>query len=305
MIVREWLFLTIAACDAAEPWQLGFQDAATPMMQGIIDLHHDIFFFLILILVFVLRILVRALWHFHYQKNIYLLIVFLPLLGSGVADSSSSSESLNTFRHLYAADYEQSIFARIQSLENGQYYNIPPQTRPGEYASIVREHFDQAISVDHLRSALDMEYNEVLIWEKKAILQERLFSFMISEERIDRILQLSPYENIRKEAFEFLEGEVEGLNDLRSEETKTFVAYMDYHFRNFFALTEAIPFFDLMMAFLILSVFQIVNERTELPMLMEQDKFSDDMDPQEMSENLQLLRGRTLFPLGGRDLLPF
>ena len=46
-------FLTIAYCDAAEPWQLGFQDAATPIMQGIIDLHHDIFFFLILILVFV------------------------------------------------------------------------------------------------------------------------------------------------------------------------------------------------------------------------------------------------------------
>ncbi|KAL8226303.1 hypothetical protein R6Q59_000150 [Mikania micrantha] len=64
MIVLEWLFLTIAPCDAAEPWQLGSQDAATPMMQGIIDLHHDIFFFLILILVFVSRILVRALWHF-------------------------------------------------------------------------------------------------------------------------------------------------------------------------------------------------------------------------------------------------
>lgn len=68
MIVLEWLFLTIAPCDAAEPWQLGSQDAATPMMQGIIDLHHDIFFFLILILVFVSRILVRALWHFHYNK---------------------------------------------------------------------------------------------------------------------------------------------------------------------------------------------------------------------------------------------
>ena len=69
MIVLEWLFLTIVPCDAAEPWQLGFQDAATPMMQGIMDLHHDIFFFLILILVFVSRILVRALWHFHYKKN--------------------------------------------------------------------------------------------------------------------------------------------------------------------------------------------------------------------------------------------
>ncbi|CAN7135880.1 unnamed protein product [Brassica rapa subsp. narinosa] len=69
MIVLKWLFLTISPCDAAEPWQLGSQDAATPIMQGIIDLHHDIFFFLILILVFVLWILVRALWHFHYKEN--------------------------------------------------------------------------------------------------------------------------------------------------------------------------------------------------------------------------------------------
>ena len=35
----------------------------------IIDLHHDIFFFLILILVFVSRMLVRALWHFNEQTN--------------------------------------------------------------------------------------------------------------------------------------------------------------------------------------------------------------------------------------------
>jgi hypothetical protein len=28
-----WIF-PIAFCDAAEPWQLGFQDPATPMMQG-------------------------------------------------------------------------------------------------------------------------------------------------------------------------------------------------------------------------------------------------------------------------------
>nr|QIA60628.1 cytochrome c oxidase subunit 2 [Metacalypogeia alternifolia] len=63
-----WIF-PIAFCDAAEPWQLGFQDPATPMMQGIIDLHHDIFFFLIVILIFVLWMLVRALWHFHYKRN--------------------------------------------------------------------------------------------------------------------------------------------------------------------------------------------------------------------------------------------
>ena len=40
-----------------------------PIVQGSIDLDHDIFFFLILILVFVSRMLVRALWHFHEQTN--------------------------------------------------------------------------------------------------------------------------------------------------------------------------------------------------------------------------------------------
>ncbi|KAI4972606.1 hypothetical protein ZWY2020_003531 [Hordeum vulgare] len=71
MILRslECRFLIIALCDVAEPWQLGSQDAATPMMQGIIDLHHDIFFFLILILVFVSRMLVCTLWHFNEQTN--------------------------------------------------------------------------------------------------------------------------------------------------------------------------------------------------------------------------------------------
>ena len=39
--------------DAPEGWQMGFQDPATPIMEGIIDLHHDICFFMILILIFV------------------------------------------------------------------------------------------------------------------------------------------------------------------------------------------------------------------------------------------------------------
>nr|QXE44374.1 cytochrome c oxidase subunit 2 [Zamia furfuracea]BDC46225.1 cytochrome c oxidase subunit 2 [Zamia furfuracea] len=70
MIVRRWHYiLTIASRDAAEPWQLGSQDAATPMMQGIIYLHHDIFFFPIIISVLVSRMLVRALRHFHYRIN--------------------------------------------------------------------------------------------------------------------------------------------------------------------------------------------------------------------------------------------
>lgn len=84
MSSKKWLFLSlplipfskslkvliINPCDATKPWQLGSQDAATLMMQGIIDLHHDISFFPILILVFISWMLIRASWYFHYRRNL-------------------------------------------------------------------------------------------------------------------------------------------------------------------------------------------------------------------------------------------
>jgi cytochrome c oxidase subunit 2 len=62
------LFRTFS-CDVAEPWQLGFQDPATPVMEGLIDLHHDLMFFLAFILVFVMWILGRTLYHYQYHKT--------------------------------------------------------------------------------------------------------------------------------------------------------------------------------------------------------------------------------------------
>lgn len=55
--------------DAPTPWQIGFQDPATPVMQGLIDLHHDVCFFLLVILVFVLWMGFRTLLYFHGKKN--------------------------------------------------------------------------------------------------------------------------------------------------------------------------------------------------------------------------------------------
>lgn len=69
------LFLFLNPCvvwqDAPEAWQMGFQDPATPTMQGIVDLHHDICFFMLVILVFVLWMLGRTLYHFRYSQNTY------------------------------------------------------------------------------------------------------------------------------------------------------------------------------------------------------------------------------------------
>ena len=59
-------FLTIF--DSPEVWQLSFQDSASQSLTGITDLHNDIFFFLILILLGVFWILGAILYLFNYKK---------------------------------------------------------------------------------------------------------------------------------------------------------------------------------------------------------------------------------------------
>jgi len=39
--------------DAAEPGQLNFQTPATEIMEKIVDLHHDLMFFIVVIVIFV------------------------------------------------------------------------------------------------------------------------------------------------------------------------------------------------------------------------------------------------------------
>ena len=44
------LGFTTAICDAPRPWGLYFQDSGTPQMEGLVELHDNIFFFLVIIL---------------------------------------------------------------------------------------------------------------------------------------------------------------------------------------------------------------------------------------------------------------
>lgn len=58
-----------AHLDSPEDWQVGFQDPASPIMQGIIELHHDLFFFLIIVLGFVFWLLFKILFTFNSVSN--------------------------------------------------------------------------------------------------------------------------------------------------------------------------------------------------------------------------------------------
>nr|YP_011017683.1 cytochrome c oxidase subunit 2 [Dasysiphonia japonica]WQF69506.1 cytochrome c oxidase subunit 2 [Dasysiphonia japonica] len=55
--------------DVAENWQLGFQDPATPIMEGIINLHHDLMFFVCTISIFVSWMLLRTIWYYNENNN--------------------------------------------------------------------------------------------------------------------------------------------------------------------------------------------------------------------------------------------
>jgi cytochrome c oxidase subunit 2 len=51
-------------CDWPKNWQLSFQDPASPIMEGIINLHHDIFFLLVFVAVFVINIICLTIYYF-------------------------------------------------------------------------------------------------------------------------------------------------------------------------------------------------------------------------------------------------
>ena len=61
--------ISYCVADAPTPWQMGFQDPATKAMMGIVDLHHDICFFLITILILVLWLGARILYSFHHTRQ--------------------------------------------------------------------------------------------------------------------------------------------------------------------------------------------------------------------------------------------
>jgi len=68
-LLREMVTIVIINLDAAVPWQMGFQDPATPVMEGIINFHHDLLFFLILIVISVTWVLIRCIFFFNENIN--------------------------------------------------------------------------------------------------------------------------------------------------------------------------------------------------------------------------------------------
>ena len=55
--------------DAPEPWQLGLQDSASPISEGILRIHNEIIYYLIIILVSICWIIVSIIIRYNQSNN--------------------------------------------------------------------------------------------------------------------------------------------------------------------------------------------------------------------------------------------
>lgn len=70
-------FIFISFLDIPVQGQIGFQDAATAVMHGIVNLHHHIFFFLIIVCIFVFYIFLRTYKFSVLRETLPLVYLFL------------------------------------------------------------------------------------------------------------------------------------------------------------------------------------------------------------------------------------
>ena len=63
-------FLNIISNDLAQPWELGFQDGASPGFTGIVDLHNTIFFYLVVISIGVFWVLGSILYFYRNTNSL-------------------------------------------------------------------------------------------------------------------------------------------------------------------------------------------------------------------------------------------
>jgi cytochrome c oxidase subunit 2 len=159
-------FLNLAFCDAAEPWQLGLQDPATPVMEGIVNFHNHLMFFMVFIAMFVFWMLSRVIFYFNSTANpksekfthstileivwtiipaCILLVIAIPsfALLYSLDEMIDPTTTLKVIGHQWYWSYEYSDYA---SLEGGDTLNFDAYMLPDE--ELVRGSF-RLLEVDN------------------------------------------------------------------------------------------------------------------------------------------------------------
>lgn len=122
--------ISFVSCDSPEPWQFGFQDGASPMQEGITELHDSIFFYLVIILFGVMWALSSVIVNFHSSKSqiVYKYAnhgTLIELIWTITPALVLIAIAFPSFRLLYLADINMSEidFAIIYSAFHGKVSN--------------------------------------------------------------------------------------------------------------------------------------------------------------------------------------
>lgn len=117
-----------AHCEFAHPWQFGFQEPASPIMEGIVDLHHDIMFFLTIILIFVLYMLMRTLTLFLASKKNYVKIVHgtvIEIVWTIIPSFILAAIAIPSFALLYSMDEVIDPAITLKAIGHQWYWSAP------------------------------------------------------------------------------------------------------------------------------------------------------------------------------------
>ena len=107
--------------DAPQPWQIGFQDSATPGFTGIIELHNTIFFYLIVICVGVFWVLGSSIYYFNI-KNSPIIHKYLNH-GKYVPSQKYSKLNNNLFKNeVYVFKHNYSTLSKNLRNDNIKFY---------------------------------------------------------------------------------------------------------------------------------------------------------------------------------------
>ena len=139
-------FLPHIVFDAPEKWQMNFQDPATPVMEKIIDLHHDIQFFLILIVIAVLWMLIRIVWLFNETNTETVRFAFdhhtqLELIWTIIPTIILILIAVPSFALLYAVDELHNPKITLKALGNQWYWSY-------EFSDYVLHGPEDSIKID-------------------------------------------------------------------------------------------------------------------------------------------------------------
>nr|QVQ56634.1 cytochrome c oxidase subunit 2 [Erythrocystis saccata] len=161
-IMSFFSFFNLSFCDHAQAWQIGFQDPATPIMEGIINLHHDLMFFLCVILIFVSWILFRTIWFFENSKNEISSNLNHGLLIEIIWTTTPALILLliavPSFSLLYAMDEIVSPTITIKALGHQWYWSY-------EYSDYVNENFEPVNFDSYMIPEEDLEKGQLRLLE--------------------------------------------------------------------------------------------------------------------------------------------